>query len=93
MTLNDLVRGCPNCGAPIQKNSCEYCGTRFFIPQQEDELEQYRQKIAFLQTQMNHARQTEHLLSMMSKWTEFPPYAGHGASNIATEIRMARGEI
>ena len=24
-----IPNNCPNCGAPVRKNTCEYCGTRF----------------------------------------------------------------
>ena len=26
---NDRQTNCPNCGAPITHNKCDYCGTRF----------------------------------------------------------------
>lgn len=24
-----LITNCPNCGAPVNGNSCKYCGTKF----------------------------------------------------------------
>lgn len=24
-----IPKNCPNCGAPVRKTTCEYCGTRF----------------------------------------------------------------
>ncbi len=29
------MTNCPNCGAPIISSECEYCGTRFFISQND----------------------------------------------------------
>lgn len=28
-TYPPIPKNCPNCGAPVRKTTCEYCGTRF----------------------------------------------------------------
>ena len=42
--LKDRILNCPNCGAPINGEKCEYCGTRF-KDDTEDELILYADNV------------------------------------------------
>lgn len=47
---------CPNCGAPIMKSQCEYCGTVFTdLAEQEEKIKQLREEQARLQIQASNA--------------------------------------
>lgn len=57
---------CPNCGAPIKGNVCEYCGT--ISPLFEEKKRDYEQRIAKLEADLNDAKQADYLLPIMGKW-------------------------
>lgn len=47
---------CPNCGAPITKSQCDYCGTIFTdLAEQEAKMELLRKEQARLQIQASNA--------------------------------------
>ena len=47
---------CPNCGAPITKSQCNYCGTIFTdLAEQEAKMELLRKEQAQLKTQASNA--------------------------------------
>lgn len=47
---------CPNCGAPITKSQCEYCGTVFVdLAEQEEKMELLRKEQARLKIQASNA--------------------------------------
>ena len=56
ITGNPTSTNCPNCGAPIAKSQCEYCGTVFAdLAEQEAEMERLRKEQARLQIQALNA--------------------------------------
>ena len=69
------MTNCPNCGAPITKGTCEYCGTVFADPYKEQiiQLEQeiLRVKNNILLSAQNDAiigQNTWNLLIKMKGW-------------------------
>ena len=55
-----MVTNCPNCGAPITKSKCEYCGTTF-----DDDLEERRNKLLAEMDMCRQIEMHEYILSQM----------------------------
>ena len=55
------VTNCPNCGAPIKGNRCEYCGTVFGPT--DDDLDSLRKELRQKELELANARQSEQILS------------------------------
>ena len=60
-----MATNCPNCGAPITKSKCEYCGTTF-----DDTLEARRN---ILLAEMDMCRQREMRAYILSQLNMFRP--------------------
>ena len=57
---------CPNCGAPIRGDVCEYCGT--ISPLYDEKRQEYESRIAKLNAELESAKQSDYLLTIMGKW-------------------------
>lgn len=52
-----MVTNCPNCGAPITKSKCEYCGTTFVDAiKLEDDIRETRRNILLAEIDMCRQR-------------------------------------
>ena len=59
---------CPNCGAPLRSENCEYCGSYIDLGtnlQIELEIERLRKKIAYRQAQLDQASQSNQILAVL----------------------------
>ena len=59
---------CPNCGAPLRSENCEYCGSHIDIGtnlQIELEMERLRKKIAYEQCQLAQASQSNQISAVL----------------------------
>ena len=59
---------CPNCGAPLRSENCEYCGSHIDLGtnlQIELEIERLRKKIAYRQCQLDQASQSNQILAVL----------------------------
>lgn len=63
---------CPNCGAPLKGNKCEYCGTEIHHID-EDAIRKLELEKQSVMAQMDCQRQTALLMSMLNG--EYKPYS------------------
>ena len=61
------MTNCPNCGAPITKGTCEYCGTVFADPYNE-QIIQLEQEILRVKTEMLLSAQSSAILNTLNTW-------------------------
>lgn len=59
---------CPNCGAPLRSENCEYCGSHIDLDanlQIELEIARLRKKIAYEQFQLAQASQSNQISAIL----------------------------
>lgn len=59
---------CPNCGAPLRSENCEYCGSHIDLVtnlQIELEIARLRKKIAYEQSQLANASQSYQISTVL----------------------------
>ena len=64
-----LKCNCPNCGAPINGHTCEYCGTildPIAMEKEQNELSSLETELKYLQAQLSQAEQSATLLTGFS---------------------------
>lgn len=55
---------CPNCGAPLHSNKCEYCGSEFVEEQTRKEIEN---EIELLKLQLTQAENNKFIIENYKK--------------------------
>ena len=57
---------CPNCGAPLHSNKCEYCGSEFVEEQTRKEIE-LENEIELLKLQLTQAENNKFIIENYKK--------------------------
>lgn len=76
---------CPNCGAPIKGNRCEYCGTVFGPT--NDDLDSLRKELRQKELELANARQSEQILSGLRPANRNALFCTQTAQSIQDGIR------
>ena len=58
---------CPNCGAPVSGDVCEYCGTIF--AEHNKKLKALEEALARVKIELSQAEQIDYMNLVMGKWT------------------------
>ena len=60
---------CPNCGAPVHGDVCEYCGT--IIAEYNKKLGALEETLAKLKLELSQAKQINCMNLVMGKWITY----------------------
>lgn len=63
--MSDKPTNCPNCGAPLNGNKCEFCGTEINLID-EDAIRKLEMEKQGVMIQIENQKQTTFLMSMLN---------------------------
>ena len=90
METPDRLANCPNCGAPLIEDRCEYCGSDLFFyfngKTRRHAMDELIKETNRIQMEIENCRMTDYILSTLSSYTLYADNEPIYSTNEATRL-------